>query len=49
MEAFLTRTRRTLTAAGVDYHLAETDQPLEQTLLQLLVSRSRLGPARRAR
>jgi uncharacterized protein (DUF58 family) len=49
MEAFLTRTRRTMTAAGVDYHLALTDQPLEQTLLALLVARSRLGPARRAR
>jgi uncharacterized protein (DUF58 family) len=49
MEAFLARTRRTLTAAGVDYHLVETSQPLEQTLLALLVARSRLGPARRAR
>ena len=49
MEAFLTRTRGTLAVAGVDYHLAQTDQPLEQTLLQLLVARSRLGPARRAR
>ena len=48
MEAFLLRTRATLTAAGVDYHLAQTDQPLEQTLLELLVARSRLGPARRA-
>jgi uncharacterized protein (DUF58 family) len=49
MEGFLARTRRTLTDAGVDYHLAETHQPLEQTLLTLLVARSRLGPARRAR
>jgi uncharacterized protein (DUF58 family) len=48
MEAFLTKVRGTLTAAGVDYHLAETDQPLEQTLLELLVARSRLGPGRRA-
>jgi uncharacterized protein (DUF58 family) len=48
MEAFLTRARGTLTAAGVDYHLASTDQPLEKTLLALLVARSRLGPARRA-
>ncbi|HEX2690577.1 MAG TPA: DUF58 domain-containing protein [Kofleriaceae bacterium] len=48
MEAFLARTRGTLTAAGVDYHLAETNQPLEQTLLELLVTRSRLGPGRRA-
>ena len=49
MEAFLAKVRRTLTGAGVDYHLTQTDQPLEQTLLQLLVSRSRLGPARRGR
>jgi hypothetical protein len=49
MEAFLARTRGTLTAAGVDYHLALTNQPLEKTLLDLLVARSRLGPARRAR
>jgi uncharacterized protein (DUF58 family) len=48
MEAFLTRVRGTLTAAGVDYHLVDTSQPLEQTLLALLVARSRLGPARRA-
>lgn len=48
MEAFLTRSRSMLTAAGVDYHLAMTDAPLEQTLLALLVARSRLGPARRA-
>ena len=48
MEAFLTRTRTALTAGGVDYHLALTDQPLEQTLLELLVARSRLGPGRRA-
>jgi uncharacterized protein (DUF58 family) len=49
MEAFLAKVRNTLTGAGVDYHLAQTDQPLEQTLLNLLVARSRLGPARRAR
>jgi uncharacterized protein (DUF58 family) len=48
MEAFLARARGTLTAAGVDYHLVETSRPLEQTLLGLLVTRSRLGPARRA-
>jgi uncharacterized protein (DUF58 family) len=48
MDAFLTKVRGTLTAAGVDYHLAPTDQPLEQTLLALLIARSRLGPARRA-
>jgi uncharacterized protein (DUF58 family) len=48
MEAFLVRVRGALTAAGVDYHLVETSQPLEQTLLTLMVTRSRLGPARRA-
>lgn len=48
MEAFLTRCRGTLTAAGIDYHLATTDTPVEQTLLNLLVARSRLGPGRRA-
>ena len=48
MEAFLTRVRGTLTAAGVDYHLVDTSQPLEQTLLTLLITRSRLRPARRA-
>ncbi|HET9621264.1 MAG TPA: DUF58 domain-containing protein [Kofleriaceae bacterium] len=49
MEAFLVRTRGVLTGAGVDYHLAETSQPVEKTLLNLLVARSRLGPSQRAR
>jgi uncharacterized protein (DUF58 family) len=48
MDAFLTKVRGSLTAAGVDYHMVDTSQPLEQTLLALLVARSRLGPARRA-
>jgi len=48
MDAFLAKVRGALTAAGVDYHLIDTSQPLEQTLLALLVARSRLGPARRA-
>lgn len=48
MEAFLTKVRGTLTSAGVDYHLASTERPLERTLLDLLVARSRLGPGRRA-
>ncbi len=48
MDAFLARCRDQLGAAGVDYHFATTDQPLEQTLLDLLVARSRLGPGRRA-
>ncbi|HEY0194829.1 MAG TPA: DUF58 domain-containing protein [Kofleriaceae bacterium] len=49
MEAFLARTRSVLTGAGIDYHLAETDRPLEKTVLELLVARSKLGPVRRAR
>lgn len=48
MEQFLTKVRGTLAAAGVDYHLTQTDTPLEQTLLELLVARSRLQPGRRA-
>ena len=48
MEQFLTRTRGILTAAGVDYHLTSTDRPLEVTLLDLLIARSRLQPGRRA-
>ena len=48
MEAFLAKVRGTLTAAGVDYHLVDTSQPLDQTLLALLIARSRLRPARRA-
>ena len=47
MGAFLARCRSTLTDAGVDYHLIPTDRPLELTLLDLLVARSRLGPVRR--
>ena len=47
MDQFLTKVRGTLTAAGVDYHLAETDHALEETLLELLVARSRLVPVRR--
>ena len=47
MDQFLTRCRTTLTAAGVDYHIADTDRPLDQTLLQLLIARSRLVPVRR--
>jgi uncharacterized protein (DUF58 family) len=48
MQAFLARCKGALTTAGVDYHLVETDRPLEQTLLDLLVARSRLLPGRRA-
>jgi len=46
MAQFLARCRGTLTAAGVDYHLAPTDGALEQALLDLLVARSRLMPRR---
>jgi len=48
MDAFLTRCKGTLTSAGVDYHLVTTDRPLEATLLDLLIARSRLGPRRAA-
>ena len=48
MDQFLAKTRGTLTAAGVDYHLTSTDRPLDETLLSLLVSRSKLAPGRRA-
>jgi len=48
MQAFLTRARGVLTAAGVDYHLTSTDRPLEATLLDLLVARARLQPGKRA-
>ena len=47
MDAFLARCRGALAAAGVDYHLVSTDRPLEDTLLDLIAARSRLGPARR--
>ncbi len=48
MGAFLTRSRGMLAAAGVDYHLVKTDRALDQTLLDLVIARSRLGPGRRA-
>lgn len=48
MEQFLTRTRGSLVAAGVDYHLVSTDTSVERTLLDLLVTRTRLSPGRRA-
>jgi uncharacterized protein (DUF58 family) len=48
MEQFLTKCRGTLASAGIDYHLTSTDRPLEATLLDLLVARSRLAPGRRA-
>jgi uncharacterized protein (DUF58 family) len=48
MEQFLTKCRGTLTGAGIDYHLTSTDRPLEATLVEILMARSRLGPGRRA-
>jgi uncharacterized protein (DUF58 family) len=48
MEQFLAKCRGTLAAAGVDYHLTSTDRSLESTLIELLMSRSRLSPGRRA-
>ncbi|HTL36563.1 MAG TPA: DUF58 domain-containing protein [Kofleriaceae bacterium] len=48
MNAFLTKCRESLANAGVDYHLVQTDRPLEATLLDLLVARSRLAPGRRS-
>jgi len=48
MTAFLAKCSGMLAAAGVDYHLTSTDRPLEQTLLELLIARSRLGPRRAA-
>lgn len=47
MDAFLTKCRGSLAAAGVDYHLVPTDRALERTLLDLAIARSRLAPGRR--
>ena len=49
MDAFIAKCHGTLANAGVDYHEVLTDKPLEQTLLELLVSRARLlqGASRR--
>ncbi len=47
MATFLAKCRETLASAGVDYHLISTNRALERTLLDLLVTRSRLGPVRR--
>jgi uncharacterized protein (DUF58 family) len=44
MNAFVARCRGQLANAGVDYHEVLTDRPLEDTLLDLLVSRARLQP-----
>ncbi len=47
MDAFVAKCRGTLANAGVDYHEVSTDRPLEETLLELLVSRARLLPGAR--
>ena len=47
MATFLAKCRATMATAGVDYHLISTDRALERTLLDLLATRSRLGPVRR--
>jgi uncharacterized protein (DUF58 family) len=44
MTAFCAKCHGTLAAAGVDYHEVLTNTPLEQTLLDLLVTRARLQP-----
>ena len=44
MNAFCAKCHGTLANAGVDYHEVLTDKPLEDTLLDLLVSRARLQP-----
>jgi uncharacterized protein (DUF58 family) len=44
MDAFLGNCAVTLAKAGVDYHLASTDRPLDEALLELLVARARLVP-----
>lgn len=47
MQAFLARSKAAAAAAGIDYHQVTTDRALERTLLDLMIARSRLGPARR--
>ncbi|MBX3161583.1 MAG: DUF58 domain-containing protein [Deltaproteobacteria bacterium] len=46
MAAFLARCKSAMADAGVDYHLVATDQPVERTLLDLIMARSRLGPGK---
>jgi uncharacterized protein (DUF58 family) len=49
MNAFVAKCHGMLANAGVDYHEVSTDKPLEQTLLDLLISRARLQPGARRR
>ena len=44
MDRFVAKCHGTLANAGVDYHEVLTDKPLEETLLELLMSRARLQP-----
>jgi uncharacterized protein (DUF58 family) len=44
MNTFVAKCHGALANAGVDYHEVLTDKPLEETLLELLVSRARLLP-----
>jgi uncharacterized protein (DUF58 family) len=44
MNTFVAKCHGMLANAGVDYHEVLTDKPLEETLLELLVSRARLQP-----
>jgi len=49
MNAFCSSCQHTLARAGVEYHEARTDRPLEQTLLELLTTRAKLRPGQRWR
>jgi uncharacterized protein (DUF58 family) len=49
MAAFLDRCRAGCAEGGVDYHLVSTDQPLDRTLLDLLVARGQLTGGHKAR
>jgi uncharacterized protein (DUF58 family) len=46
MDAFLAACRERCSAAGVDYHLAPTDRPLDRALIEFLVARRAQASAR---
>jgi uncharacterized protein (DUF58 family) len=48
MDAFLTTCREQCAAAGVDYHLAPTDRPLDRALIEFLIARRAQPGARGA-
>lgn len=48
MDEFLTTTREECVDGGVEYHLVSTAQPLDQTLLDFLVARTRSSRPERA-